>query len=320
MEFKDYYQVIGVERDATQDDIKRAYRKLARKYHPDVSKEPDAEEHFKALGEAYEVLKDPEKRAAYDRLGADWKAGQQDFRPPPDWNEDFGFTGGGYTDADTADHSAFFEELFGRARHAQGQAGGQQHRTFRMRGEDHHAKVLIDLEDSYTGATRTLTLRMPELTPDGQVVARDHTLNVRIPKGIRPGQQIRLAGQGSPGIGGGEAGDLYLEVALNVHSLYRVDGVDVYLNLPVAPWEAALGASVPVPTPAGAVTLNIPANSGQGRKLRLKGRGLPAKTPGDLYVVLQVVLPPADTEAATALYQQMRDQLGFDPRANLGGV
>ncbi len=321
MEFKDYYQIIGVERDATQDAIKRAYRKLARKYHPDVSKEPDAEERFKELGEAYEVLKDPEKRVAYDQLGTSWKAGQQDFRPPPDWNEGFEFTGGGYTDADTADHSAFFEELFGRARQRQGAAGGgQQHRTFRMRGEDHHARVLIDLEDSYTGATRSLTLRMPDLTPDGHVVTRDHTLNVRIPKGIRPGQQIRLAGQGSPGAGGGEAGDLYLEVEFNDHALYRVDGVDVYLNLPVAPWEAALGASVQVPTPSGAVTLNIPANSNQGRKLRLKGRGLPGKSAGDLYVVLQIVLPPADSDAAKQLYQQMQDQLGFNPRANLGGV
>jgi len=316
MEFKDYYQTMGVARDASQDQIKRAYRKLARKYHPDVSKESDAEERFKEVGEAYEVLKDPEKRAAYDQLGPSWKAGQ-DFRPPPDWDAGFEFSGGGYTSADAADHSAFFEELFGRAGFARaGAAAGR--RTFRMRGEDHHAKVLIDLEDSYQGATRAITLRMPELAEDGHLIAREHTLNVRIPKGVRAGQQIRLAGQGGPGIGGGEAGDLFLEIEFRDHPLYSVEGTDVYVSLPVAPWEAALGAAIEVPTPFGAVDLKVPANSNQGRKLRLKGRGLPAKTPGDLYVVLQVNLPPADSDAAKKLYEQMRDQLGFNPRTKLG--
>jgi curved DNA-binding protein len=318
MEFKDYYQTMGVARDATQDQIKRAYRKLARKYHPDVSKESDAEERFKEVGEAYEVLKDPEKRAAYDQFGADWKAGQ-DFHPPPDWDAGFEFRGGGYTDADAADHSAFFEELFGRAAYEQAR-GGQRRRTFRMRGEDHHAKVLIDLEDSYAGATRTITLRMPEMTENGRVTTRDHSLNVRIPKGIRPGQQIRLAGQGGPGTGGGEAGDLYLELELRDHPLYSVEDADVFLKLPVAPWEAALGATVKAPTPSGVVDLKIPANSSQGRKLRLKGRGLPGKTPGDFFVVLELSLPPADSEEAKKLYQQMKETLGFDPRANLGGA
>jgi curved DNA-binding protein len=315
MEFKDYYQTMGVARDATQDQIKRAYRKLARKYHPDVSKEPDAEERFKEVGEAYEVLKDPEKRAAYDQLGPNWKAGQ-DFRTPPDWDAGFEFRGGGYTDAGEQDHSAFFEELFGR-RYA-GTAGQSRRRSFRMRGEDHHAKVLIDLEDSYQGATRTITLRMPELTEDGHLTTRDHTLNVRIPIGIRAGQQIRLAGKGAPGVGGGEAGDLYLELEFRDHPLYTIDGVDIHLLLPVAPWEAALGAAVKAPTPSGTVDLKIPAGSNQGRKLRLKGRGLPGKSPGDLYVVLQVMLPPADSDAARQLYETMRDQLGFDPRAHLG--
>jgi curved DNA-binding protein len=314
MEFKDYYQTMGVTRDATQDQIKRAYRKLARKYHPDVSKEPDAEGRFKEVGEAYEVLKDPEKRSAYDQLGPNWKAGQ-DFRPPPDWDAGFEFRGGGYTDADTADHSAFFEELFGRRYTG---ATGQRRRSIRMRGEDHHAKVLIDLEDSYQGTTRTITLRMPELTDDGHLTTRDHTLNVRIPKGIRPGQQIRLTGKGAPGVGGGEAGDLYLEVEFLDHPLYTVDGVDIHLLLPVAPWEAALGATVKAPTPSGIVDLKIPAESNQGRKLRLKGRGLPGKSPGDLYVVLQVTLPSADSDVARQLYEQMRDQLGFDPRSDLG--
>ncbi|MGD8589909.1 MAG: DnaJ C-terminal domain-containing protein [Chromatiales bacterium] len=314
MEYKDYYKIMGVERDAAQDQIKLAYRKLARKYHPDVSKEPDAEERFKEVGEAYEVLKDPEKRAAYDQLGKGWQAGQ-DFHPPPDWDAGFEFSGGGYT-SDSAEHSAFFEELFGRAYDAPG--GGSGGRTFRMRGQDHHAKVRIELEDSFNGATRNITLHMPTLTDDGHVTTQERTLSVRIPKGIRPGQQIRLAGQGGPGLGGAEAGDLYLEVEFGDHQLYRVDGADIYLDLPVAPWEAALGASIQAPTPSGVVDLKIPPNSTQGRKLRLNGRGLPGKQPGDLYVVLQLSLPAADSDQARELYQQMKDQLGFNPRATMG--
>ena len=313
-QYKDYYKILGVGRDATQDQIKRAYRKLARKYHPDVSEESDAEERFKEVNEANEVLKDPEKRAAYDQLGAQWQTGQ-DFRPPPDWKEGFEFRGGGYTEAGPEQFSDFFDSLFGGARVHPGEA---TRRSFRMRGEDHHAMVLIDLEDSYKGSTRTITLRMPGLTPDGHVTTREHNLNVRIPKGIRPGKQIRLAGQGGPGIGGGEAGDLFLEVDLRVHSMYRVDGADVFLDLPVAPWEAALGANVKVPTPTGAVDLKIPAESQPGRKLRLKGRGLPGKAPGDFYVVLNLALPPADSDDAKALYREMEAKLGFDPRANLG--
>ena len=312
MDYKDYYAVMGVPRDAKQDEIKRAYRKLARKYHPDVSKASDAEIRFKEVGEAYEVLKDPEKRAAYDRLGTDWKSGQE-FRPPPDWDAGFEFSGGGYTQAGPHDHSAFFEELFGRA---QARTGGR--RTIRMRGEDHHTRVLIDLEDSFTGASRSISLRVPEWSDDGNIKTSERTLNVRIPRGIRPGQQIRLAGQGGPGLGGAESGDLYLEVEFRAHPLYRIQGADIYLDLPVAPWEAALGATLKAPTPSGFVDLKIPANSNQGRKMRLRGRGLPGKEPGDMYVVLQVTLPPADSDAARGLYKQMRDQLGFDPRAAMG--
>ena len=315
MQYKDYYKIMGLERDATQDDIKRAYRKLARKYHPDVSKEPDAEIRFKEVGEAYEVLKDPEKRAAYDNLGSGWRAGEE-FRPPPNWDSGFEFRGGGYTAGDAGVHSDFFEELFGRG--FTGASGTRGRRAFRMRGDDHHAKVLIDLEDSFSGATRSISLRVPELTEDGHVTTRERTLSVRIPKGIRQGQQIRLAGQGGRGLGGGEPGDLYLEVEFTEHPLYRVDGADIYLDLPVAPWEAALGANVKVPTPAGNIDLKIPANSRQGRKLRLKGRGLTGKQPGDLYVVLQVSLPPADSDAARSLYKQMQDQLAFNPRASMG--
>jgi curved DNA-binding protein len=309
MEFKDYYSIMGVARDATQDEIKRAYRKLARKYHPDVSKEADAEARFKELGEAYEVLKDPEKRAAYDQLGANWKAGQ-DFRPPPDWDAGFEFSGG-YQEGSA--FSDFFESLFGRA--AAGHAGGP---GFRARGEDHHARILIDLEDAFQGATRTITLHAPQLDGQGHVRTRERTLNVRIPRGIRQGQHIRLAGQGTPGFGGGVAGDLYLDVEFKPHHLYRVDGRDLYLDLPLAPWEAALGDRVKVPTPEGIVDLTIPAASTAGRKLRLKGRGIPGKPAGDLYVVLQIALPPADSESARQLYRTMQQKLAFNPRSGLG--
>jgi curved DNA-binding protein len=316
MEFKDYYEIMGVKRDATQEEIKRAYRKLARKYHPDVSKEPDAEARFKAVGEAYEVLKDPEKRTAYDQLGANWKAGQE-FRPPPDWDQGFEFHGGGFTGADAEQFSDFFESLFGRG----GLGGGytrQARREFHARGEDTHAKVLIDLEDAYRGATRTLTLKHTELGPDGRPQLKEHTLNVRIPKGIRQGQHIRLAKQGGAGIGKGEAGDLFLEVEFSPHPFYKVEGKDVYLDLPVAPWEAALGAHVKAPTPTGAVDMKIPANSSGGRKLRLKGRGIPAKAPGDLYVVLRIALPKADSEAAKKAYQEFKAATEFNSRAHLG--
>jgi curved DNA-binding protein len=316
MEYKDYYEIMGVARGATQDEIKRAYRKLARKYHPDVSKEPDAEARFKEVGEANEVLKDPEKRAAYDQLGMQWKSGQE-FRPPPDWDAGFAFRGGGYTAGDAGVHSDFFEELFGHGYARPSGVAGR--RAFRMRGEDHLAKVLIDIEDSVSGATRSISLRVPELTEDGHMTTRDRTLSVRIPKGIRPGQQIRLAGQGGSGLGGAESGDLYLEVDFRDHPLYRVDGADIYLDLPVAPWEAALGANIKVPTPSGSIDLKIPANSKQGGKLRLKGRGLTGKRPGDMYVVLQVTFPPANSDAARTLYRQMQDQLGFNPRATMGG-
>lgn len=311
MEYKDYYQIMGVERDATQDEIKRAYRKLARKYHPDVSKEADAELKFKELGEANEVLKDPEKRAAYDQLGSNWNA-QQDFRPPPDWGTGFEFRGGPQGGGGHDGFSDFFESLFGQAR---GPAGGG--RSFHMQGEDHHAKILIDLEDSFHGASRSITLQMPEVTPDGHVVTRNRTLKVSIPKGIRQGQQIRLGGQGAKGQGRGSAGDLYLEVEFNPHRFYHVEGADVYLDLPLAPWEAALGASVKAPTPSGAIDLKVPANSQAGKKLRLKGRGIPAKMPGDLYVVLQIVLPSADDEKARDIYQRMRDEVEFNPRATM---
>lgn len=316
MEYKDYYLIMGLERNATQDDIKRAYRKLARKFHPDVSKESQAEMRFKELGEAYEVLKDPEKRAAYDQLGANWQGGQE-FRPPPDWNTGFESSGRGFDEREAAQYSDFFESLF------RGDSG--QRRTHRggvgvhMPGEDHHAKIQIDLEEAYQGTQRRLSLRMPQVDERGHVVLREHQIDFAIPKGVRAGQRIRLAGQGGPGIGQGPAGDLYLEVEFRPHARYRVDKHDVYLDLPVTPWEAALGAKIEVPTPSGLVELTVPPGSVQGRKLRLKGRGIPSASPGDFYFVLNIALPPADSESAQTFYRGMASQFkSFNPRANLG--
>jgi curved DNA-binding protein len=314
MQYKDYYKIMGLSRDTSQDEIKRAYRKLARKYHPDVSKEKDAEAKFKELGEAYEVLKDPEKRAAYDQLGANWKAGQ-DFRPPPNWNEGFEFKGGGFTSDEARAYSDFFEQLFG---HSGFRPGDKGQYGLHARGQDSHAKIYIDLEDSFNGATRNISLSTPEMNAQGQVQIKHRSLNIKIPKGIKPGQHIRLTGQGSPGSGTGQPGDLFLEITFNNHPFYRVSETDVYLDLPVTPWEAALGAKIKVPTPNGSVDLKIPANSRQGSKLRLTGRGLPAQVPGDFYVVLQIALPPANTEQAKAVYKNMQKEFTFNPRQALG--
>lgn len=315
MDYKDYYDVMGVKREATQDEIKRAYRKLARKYHPDVSKATDSEARFKEVGEAYAVLKDPEKRSAYDQLGENWKAGQE-FSPPPDWDAGFEFSGRGFTGAEASDYSDFFSSLFGQGfRPAD---SGHTRPGFQARGKDHHAKVLIDLEDAYRGATRSITLRTPELDSTGHLVNRERTLNVKIPKGVKQGQRIRLSGQGAPGLGEGKAGDLYLEIEFKPHALYKVEGPDIYLDLPITPWEAALGASVEAPTPEGAVKLTIPAGTGSGRKLRLKGRGIPGTPPGNLYVIAQITVPPADSDAAKALYEEMEQELAYDPRSSLG--
>ena len=312
MEYRDYYQALGVARDATQAEIKKAYRKLARKYHPDVSSEPDAEHQFKQLGEAYEVLKNPEKRAAYDQLGANWQAGQ-DFSPPPGWDAGFEYSGG-FQGEGAGRFSDFFETIFGRAGAASADHGG----GFEARGQDHHARIIIDLEDALHGATRAITLHAPQLDTSGHVQTRERTLNVRIPAGIRVGQHIRLAGQGAPGLGGAQAGDLFLEVEFKPHRLYHMEGADLFLDLPLAPWEAALGAVVKVPTPDGPVSLSVPADTAAGRKLRLRGRGMPGEPKGDLYVVAQIILPPATTDAARTCYESMAQALPFNPRASLG--
>jgi len=318
MEYRDYYEIMGIKREATQDEIKRSYRKLARKYHPDVSKQSDAEERFKEVGEAYEVLKDPEKRAAYDQLGSNWQQGQ-DFQPPPGWQDGFEFSGGGNTEADSAHFSDFFEDLFGRAGGA-GDAGfrqSQQH-GYQMQGEDHHAKVGVTIEDAYHGAERAITLKMPEVDATGHLVTRDRSLNVKIPKGVTQGQRIRLRGQGGPGMGDAPAGDLYLEIDLISHSIYSVDGHDIYVDLPVAPWETALGEKVSIPTLGGKVEMKIPAGSQSGSKLRLKGRGLPGKNNGDQYVILKIETPEAKTEKQEELYRRMQKEMNFNPRSRLG--
>jgi curved DNA-binding protein len=320
VEFKDYYKTMGVARDATEAQIKQAYRRLARKYHPDVSKEKDAEARFKDLGEAYEVLKSPEKRAAYDQLGQGPRPGE-DFRPPPDWGSGFEFSGAGPgAGPGDGDFSDFFESLFGGAGGGGGsrRAGGGGHSAAGTL--DHHAKIMLDLDASLRGGSRAFSLRVPELDPQGRLVARERVLNVQVPKGILAGQTIRLAGQGAAAGAAteGKPGDLYIEVEFQPHPLYRVDGRDLYLDLPVAPWEAALGAAVQTPTPGGTVDLKIPAGSHAGTKLRLKGRGIPAATPGNLYIVLQIALPPADDAKAKAAYRAMGDALPFNPRAKLG--
>ncbi|MBA2410369.1 MAG: DnaJ domain-containing protein [Gammaproteobacteria bacterium] len=307
MEYKDYYKILGVDRKATTPEIKKNYRRLARKYHPDVSKEPNAEARFKELGEAYEVLRDSEKRGAYDQLGANWRSGQ-DFRPPPGWQDPArGRTTGGFRPAPgSGGFSDFFESLFGGGGFAQApRSRGFDARSFEAVGADQQTSLEITLEEAFQGARKSLRFE------------NGKSLDVRLPAGATPGQRVRLAGQGSPGMGGGPAGDLYLEVQIAPHDYFRLDGRDVLLDLPVTPWEAALGATITAPTLGGKVDVKVPAGSGSGRKLRLKGRGLPGSTPGDQMVIVQIHTPPADTETAREFYRRMAEELPFDPRSHL---
>ena len=318
MDFKDYYKTLGLERGASEDDVRKAYRKLARKYHPDVSKEPDAEARMRDINEANDVLRDKEKRAAYDQL-ADHVArgGSPDggFQPPPGWDEGFEFRRGPHAGpADHADFSEFFSSMFGAA-----ERRGAQRRNYRARGEDHHASIEIPLEDAIKGGEREITLRSQEIDAQGRPEWKTRTLSVKIPAGVHPGQYIRLAGQGMPGHGGEPAGDLYLEVRIAPHKLYRVEDRDLYMTLPVTPTEAALGAKVQVPTPAGGVVeVTVPPNARSGLKLRLKDRGLPGKPPGHLYLLIEIALAPATTEAARKAYEQLAQAAPFDPRRHLG--
>jgi len=321
MEYRDYYKILGVARTATVDEIKKTYRRLARKYHPDVSKEKDAEARFKEVQEAYEVLKDPEKRAAYDQLGSNWQQGQQ-FRPPPDWASGFEFRGrpsagqaedfeGGFSDFFSSLFGGGGESPFGRAGYAQGGA------SRRRAGRDSQARIDLDLEEAFQGGARTFELQRPQVGPDGTVQLRNHTVKVTIPRGVTHGQRLRLTGQGETAPGGGRAGDLYLEIHIRPHRMFQLEGRDISLSLPIAPWEAALGATVTVPTLGGSVEMRIPPGAQSGQKLRLRGRGLPGDPPGDQTVQLKIVTPPANTPEAKALYEQMRKELAFDPRANL---
>lgn len=320
-EFKDYYATLGVARDASADDIKKAFRKLARRYHPDVSKEPDAAARMSEVNEANAVLSDPERRAAYDQVGQGRRQGEP-FSAPPDWDAGFEYAGrpgdGSSGFGEYADYSDFFSELFGRMQG--GPAGGGRSRGSpgggEVRGEDHHAKILLDLSDAWRGTARQVSLRSPKLDARGRVTLESRTLDVRIPKGVKAGQMIRLAGQGSPGFHGGPAGDLYLEVHFHPHPRFRVDGADLIGEVPVAPWEAALGAVVPVELPDGSsLKVRVPPGAQSGRSLTVRGKGIPAATPGNLELVVRVVLPSAYDPRAKALYEQMARELpDFDAR------
>ena len=310
MEFKDYYKVLGVQREASASEIKKAFRKLARKYHPDINAGAGSEAKFKDVNEAYEVLNDPARRAAYDQLGQEPPPGQGRYQPPPDWDSGFEFSGGGPQGGEA--FSDFFETLF---RRGGGVPGGMRS----GRGADSHARIEIAIEDAYRGADRTISLRTPVVGPDGNVRLQDHKVSVHVPMGIAQGQHIRLAGQGAPGAGPGTAGDLFLEVTFAPHPVYRPEGKDLYLDLPIAPWEAALGSHVVMPTPGGKVDLRIPKNARSGQKMRLKGKGLPGTPKGDIYATLKIVNPKADTAEARAFFEKMAKEMPFDPRAHLGG-
>jgi curved DNA-binding protein len=308
MEYKDYYQILGIDKTADADKIKQSYRKLARKYHPDVSKEPNAEEKFKEVREAYEVLKDPEKRAAYDQIGQSPQGDQ--FRPPPGWE----FQQNQNNNFDPSEFSDFFSSLFGQG-NAWSSRGAQSRA---QKGQDQHAKISITLSDAYYGTTCNLNLQSEEINPEtGQLRTKTRNLNVKIPAGVTEGQQIRLSAQGSPGHHGGQSGDLYLEIFIKPDRLFDLQAKDIYLTLPITPWEAALGANIATPTLGGKVDLKIPPNAQSGQKLRLRARGLPGNPAGDQYVLLKIVTPTANTDEAREFYKKMAETMPFNPRENL---
>jgi curved DNA-binding protein len=302
VEFKDYYDILGVKPQASEAEIKVAYRKLARKYHPDKNKDASAEEKFKAVNEANEVLKDAEKRRSYDQLRAGgYRQGEQ-FRPPPGWQGQSQGQGQGFGDAGDGEFSDFFESLFGR-----GAAGGQRGQPHPRRGRDVQAQVQIDLQTAFDGGRTRLAMQDPS--------GGERVLEVKIPTGIQSGQVIRLSGQGQPGMAGGSNGDLLLEVGIRDDVRFRLDGRNVVHVLPISPWEAALGATVAVPTLAGAVDLRIPVGSQSGRKLRLKGRGMPGVHPGDQLVELSIRAPVAENEAQRGAYEALHEHFkDYDPR------
>jgi curved DNA-binding protein len=320
MQFKDYYRILGVAEDASADAIKAAYRKLARQLHPDVNKAPDAQKRFTDLGEAYEALGDPGKRSAYDELRrGGWKEGQEldgtgafaGRQGHPGWSA-HPQPGGGPEGEDIGDQfSDFFQSLFGHA-HRRGRAAGPS------RGEDIHHAITLTLEESYHGGKRQLHLRLPSRDGSGQSESR--VLDITIPKGITQGEHLRLRGQGMPGEAPGHDGDLYLEVELAIHPHYRIDGRDLTLELPLAPWEAVLGAKVDAPTLGGTVEVAIPAGAQDGQRLRLKGRGLPGKPNGDQYLVLRIAVPTSAGAREQALWRELGELAHFDPRAGMKGT
>ncbi len=306
MKYKDYYAILGVARNADEATIKKAYRKLAHKYHPDVSKDPQGEAKFKEIAEAYATLKDPEKRAAYDQLGK--HAPGEDFRPPPDWGRRFGGSQHSFEDIDLSD---LFAEFFGRGHRAGGRRGPMP-----IPGEDYEVTAQITLEDAYRGAEVNLDLSVPELDEGGMLRRVPRSFKARIPKGATDGHRLRLRGKGGKGINGGADGDLYLNIALRPHPLFRASGHDLYLDLPLAPWEAVLGATVQVPTLGGAVELKVPPGTQAGQKLRLANRGLPKphEGAGDLFAIVQVAVPGVVSEKERALFRQLADGASFNPR------
>jgi curved DNA-binding protein len=327
VKYRDYYEILGIKRDAHQNEVQRAYRKLARKYHPDVNKESNAEDKFKEINEAYEVLKAPEKRKMYDQLGPNWKAGQ-DFRPPPGWETQFDFGGGG-GGAQTEFHwggaggfSDFFETLFGGTggfRQARGGArtgGFGRGPIFQQTGADQETTIRISLEEAFHGGTKPILLQARVIDAQGQMQVQEKRYEVKIPPGILPGQRIRLAGQGEEGSGGGRRGDLYLKVEIDPHPDFQLKGRDIYMDLPVAPWEPVLGAEVRVPAPSGSIDLKIPPGTQGGQKLRLRGKGMPNPkgAPGDLYITVVVKVPNYPSEKEKELFEELKKSSGFNPR------
>jgi curved DNA-binding protein len=301
MKYSDYYAALGVERGASAEEIKKAYRRLAQKYHPDVSKEPEAEARFKEIAEAYQTLKDPEKRAAYDELGQ--RPQGEEFRPPPDWARQHGGGAEGFSFDDLD-----FGDLFSRFNRG---AGGGASGRGSMPGQDFEIPAEISIEDAFNGTTLELQLSMPEF--DGAQMRRvPHHVKARIPPGATDGQRLRLPGKGGKGFNGGRAGDLYLDITLKPHPRYRAAGHDLFVDLPLAPWEAALGASVEVQTPGGPVNLKVRAGTSSGQKLRLAGRGLPRPrgAAGDLFAVVQVVVPAELSDRERELYEELRQASG----------
>ena len=321
MEFKDYYSIMGLEESASEAEIKKAYRRLARKYHPDVSKEENAEQNFKELGEAYAVLGDTDKRKEYDQLKKMGGRGQSgEFTPPPGWESGTHFRSAEGMDA--GQFSDFFESVFGRGagfhegQHAyQREYNAGRQRGFSARGEDVHQRLPVYLEQAYAGAEQVLTLRMPAVDEQGMLSYRERKLKVKIPAGVTDGQTLRLREQGAPGIGGGKTGDLLIEIQLVPHPLYTVTGKDISLIVPVAPWEAALGAKITVPTLAGNVRVTLPAGSEAGRRLRLKEKGLPGDPAGSFYVVIKIVMPNSYSEQECKLWEELASTSQFRARA-----